>query len=372
MQMSLTQRPTLRSKSSKLNHTNKKGKTPMNTPTFQKAQKVIKKARIGLSGVAGSGKTLTALKLAQGLGKRIALIDTENNSSVLYGDRLDFDVLNLEPPFEIPKYIDAIHQAEAAGYEVLILDSISHAWAGEGGILDTQGKMADGGMNSFTAWRKLTPQHNAFVEAMLRSKLHLIATMRAKMDYVVETNDKGKSVPKKVGLAPIQREGMDYEFDIVLDLDLNHNAMSTKDRSSLFDGRIVTRPDEKVGQQILGWLNHTANLPEQVQRAASVQNTVVGKGGTTLAKPSPAPGQISRPNPPLFDNSGAITGEKETAAMMGAISHATTTERLLAIDKSRRLGFDTNRLTKDQARRIREAIDERQLELSRVAGTKAA
>ncbi|TSA22501.1 hypothetical protein D4R75_04900 [bacterium] len=178
---------------------------------FQKAQRIVKKARIGLCGAAGSGKTLSALKIACGLGSRIALVDTENNSSVLYADRLDFDVLNLEPPFEIDKYIKAIHQAEVAGYDVLILDSISHAWAGEGGLLDTQGKLADGGMNSFTAWRKLTPQHNAFIEAMIRSKLHLIATMRSKMDYVVETNEKGKSVPKKVGLAPVQREGMDYE-----------------------------------------------------------------------------------------------------------------------------------------------------------------
>ena len=190
----------------------------MNSPSlstqlsgFQKAQRIVKKARIGICGAAGSGKTLSALKIATGIGHRIALVDTENNSSVLYADRIDFDVLNVEPPFEIDKYIKAIHQAEAAGYDVLILDSISHAWAGEGGLLDTQGKLADGGMNSFTAWRKLTPQHNAFIEAMIRSKLHLIATMRSKMDYVVETNEKGKSVPKKVGLAPIQREGLDYE-----------------------------------------------------------------------------------------------------------------------------------------------------------------
>jgi hypothetical protein len=161
----------------------------------------------------------------------------------------------IEPPFEIEKYINAIHPAENSGYDVLILDTISHAWAGEGGILDTQGKMADGGMNSFTAWRKLTPQHNAFVEGMVRSKLHLVAPMRTKMEYVVETNDKGKWVPRKVILAPVQREGMDYEFDIVFDIDLNHNAISTKDRSSLFDGKMIPRPDERIGSQILEWLN---------------------------------------------------------------------------------------------------------------------
>jgi hypothetical protein len=330
--------------------------------TFQKAQKVVKNARIGICGVAGSGKTLTALKLATGLGKRIALVDTENNSSVLYGDRIDFDVLNLEPPFEVAKYIEAIHAAEASGYDVLVLDSISHAWAGEGGILDTQGKMADGGMNSFTAWRKLTPQHNAFVEAMLRSKLHLIATMRAKMDYVVETNDKGKSVPRKVGLAPVQREGLDYEFDVVFDLDLNHNAISSKDRSSLFDGRIITKPDEKVGGQVLDWLNRGKGLPaaKPPQPLAAIHNQPARRsaGGSAAEKPH------------LFSDAGNPLGEKETNAMLDAVAKATTQQRLLEIEKSRHLGLNTDRFTLDQARRIRLAIDARQVELG--AKTKAA
>ncbi len=309
---------------------------------FQKAQRIVKKARIGLCGAAGSGKTLSALKLASGLGQRIALVDTENNSSVLYADRIDFDVLNIEPPFEIDKYIKAIHQAEAAAYDVLILDSISHAWAGEGGLLDTQGKMADGGMNSFTAWRKLTPQHNAFIEAMIRSKLHLIATMRSKMDYVVETNEKGKSVPKKVGLAPVQREGMDYEFDIVFDLDLNHNAQSTKDRSSLFDGRLVSKPDEKIGKQILEWLDRG----QQPAPAA----TVVASIGT-----------------PMFNESGFLTGEKEAVAMLEAIQKATTVDRLNSIEQSRLKGISSKRLIEDQGKRIATAIDSRRRQLQSVS-----
>jgi hypothetical protein len=329
-----------------------------NKPTgFQKAQRIVKKARIGLCGVAGSGKTLSALKIALGIcaagasasggGKRIALVDTENNSSVLYADRIDFDVLNIEPPFEIEKYIKAIHQAEAAGYDVLILDSISHAWAGEGGLLDTQGKLADGGMNSFTAWRKLTPQHNAFIEAMIRSKLHLIATMRSKMDYVVETNEKGKSVPKKVGLAPVQREGMDYEFDIVFDLDLNHNALSTKDRSSLFDGKLVSRPDEKIGKQILEWL-------ERGQQPAQAANVV------------------AQTRTPLFNESGALTGEKEAAAMLDAIRNATTVERLNSIEQSRLKGVTTKRLTEEQSKKIADAIVLKRQMLQSILQPKAA
>jgi hypothetical protein len=227
---------------------------------------------------------------------------------------------------------------------VLILDSISHAWAGEGGLLDTQGKLADGGMNSFTAWRKLTPQHNAFIEAMIRSKLHLIATMRSKMDYVVETNDKGKSVPKKVGLAPVQREGLDYEFDIVFDLDLNHNALSTKDRSSLFDGKLVSRPDENVGKQILEWL----------QRGQQPTQT-------------PAPERV-----PLFSDSGALTGEKETAAMLEAIEKATTIERLNSIEQSRIKGLTAKRLTSEQARQVAEVVASKRRQLQSPGQPKAA
>ena len=354
---------------------------------FQKAQKVVKNARIGLCGVAGSGKTLTALKIALGLGKRIALIDTENNSSVLYGDRVDFDVLNLEPPFEIEKYINAIHLAENSGYHVLILDTISHAWAGEGGILDTQGKMADGGMNSFTAWRKLTPQHNAFVEAMVRSRLHLVATMRSKMEYVVETNDKGKSIPRKVGLAPVQREGMDYEFDIVFDIDLNHNAMSTKDRSSLFDGKMIPRPDEKIGKQILEWLNRGVisdgdfDPPKKPSAMRSSKPLFALTSQSVQAKPlngdaSPSANPLVNPEAAeriqLFNDAGIVTGEKETVALLEAIGNATTLDRLLSIDKSRRLGFNTNQLTKDQARQVRQAIDKRQSEIAASKATKAA
>jgi len=321
--------------------------TSSTTPSFQKAQRIVKKARIGLCGAAGSGKTLSALKIASGLGQRIALVDTENNSSVLYADRIDFDVLNIEPPFEIDKYIKAIHQAEAAGYDVLILDSISHAWAGEGGLLDTQGKLADGGMNSFTAWRKLTPQHNAFIEAMIRSKLHLIATMRSKMDYVVETNEKGKSVPKKVGLAPVQREGTDYELDIVFDLDLNHNAQSSKDRSSLFDGRLISKPDEKVGKQILEWL-------DRGQQPVQATNTA-------------APAQA-----PIFNESGFLTGEKETKAMLEAIQKADSIGRLDSIDQSRLKGLSSKKLTQEQANLIADTIATRRDQLQSVSRTKAA
>lgn len=336
---------------------------PTNVLQFKKAQYVTKKARIGLSGPSGSGKTLTALKIAFGIcaienNSKIALVDTENNSSVLYSDRIEFDMLNIEPPFEIQKYINAVKAAEEAGYHVLILDSISHAWAGEGGLLDVQGKLSDGGMNSFTAWRKLTPQHNAFVEAMIRSKLHVIATMRSKMDYIVEQNDKGKAVPKKVGLAPIQREGMDYEFDIVFDLDLGHNAISTKDRSSLFDGKVLTKPSEEVGTQIIIWLNRNTQTATQSKQTEKEATVIPSNQAATN------PTELQRSRTPLFNDNGQRFGEKETEAMLDAIAKATTIERLFSIEQSMSKGLSSKKITTEQSETVKKAIQERSTQLA--------
>ncbi|MBI5470892.1 MAG: AAA family ATPase [Ignavibacteriae bacterium] len=278
---------------------------------------------------------------------------------MLYSDRIDFDMLNIEPPFQIEKYIEAIKTAEQAGYHVLILDSITHAWAGEGGLLDVQGRLSDGGMNSFTAWRKLTPQHNAFVEAMIRSKLHIIATMRSKMDYIIEQTDKGKAVPKKVGLAPIQREGMDYEFDIVFDLDLGHNAISSKDRSSMFDGKVLIKPNEELGSQITSWLNRNGSAPSTINKQPSTMAS-----STVSGHPS-----SSQPQALLFNDNGHKLGEKETEAILFAVKHAQTVERLFSIEQSMSKGLNAKKITAEQAEQVKKAIQERSTQLNQ---TKAA
>lgn len=224
---------------------------------FQKAERKKAKLRLGICGTSGSGKTFSALLIAKGLGSKIAVVDTENHSAELYAGKEgmpDYDVCILSPPYETEKYIKAIEDAEKAGYDVIILDSISHAWAGEGGLLDQQGKIADSGRgNSYTAWRNVTPKHNKFIEKMLSCNLHLIATMRSKTEYALQTNDKGKQEPKKIGMAPIQREGMDYEFTSVFDMDINHNAIPSKDRTGLFDGKIF-KPTTETGITLKTWL----------------------------------------------------------------------------------------------------------------------
>ena len=171
---------------------------------FRKAERRKAKLRLGITGPAGSGKTYGALLVAFGLGGKIAMIDTENGSG-------DYDVGSIGAPYTVQKYLQAIHEAESSGYDVVIIDSLSHAWNGEGGLLDMQGRIADQSrMNSFAAWRQVTPLHNKLVETMLASPCHIIATMRSKTEYVQVENERGRTEIRKVGLAPVQREGMDY------------------------------------------------------------------------------------------------------------------------------------------------------------------
>lgn len=235
---------------------------------IRKAERKKAKLRLGLAGPSGSGKTMGALKLAFGLGGKTGLIDTEHGSGDLYAHLGDYDVITLEAPFTVAKYLEAIRAFEAAGYGTIIIDSLSHAWSGDGGLLDKQGKIADKIGNSYTAWRTVTPEHNALVDAMLQSDAHIIATMRAKTEYVLETNDKGKQAPKKIGMAPVQRDGMEYEFTVFLDIAIDHTATASKDRTSLFDGEYFKISD-KTGKKLLAWLESGAE-PEAVITPAQV------------------------------------------------------------------------------------------------------
>ena len=231
---------------------------------FRKAEKHKAKLRLAITGTAGSGKTYGALLIAQGLGGKIAMIDTENGSGDLYADKFDYDICRINAPYTVQKYLQSIHEAEEAGYDVLIIDSLSHAWAGEGGLLDMQGKIADSSRsgNSFAAWRQVTPWQNRLVETILTSKCHIIATMRSKTDYIQAENEKGRTEIKKVGLAPVQRDGVEYEFTTVFDLSITHSASVSKDRTSLFDGQIFQLSPE-VGKKLKEWLENGIDIEER-------------------------------------------------------------------------------------------------------------
>jgi|ETNvirenome_6_85_1030632.scaffolds.fasta_scaffold50547_3 hypothetical protein len=230
---------------------------------FKKATKEKSKLRILFEGASGSGKTYSSLVLASGFNEKIAVIDTEKGSASLYSSEFDFDVCELSPPYTPESYTSTIKLAESEGYGIIIIDSITQEWSGPGGCLDIQSNLG----GQYRDWAKVTPRHNKFIESILQSKCHIVATARTKADYVVETNSKGKSAPKKVGLKTEQRDGLDFEFTSVLRLNENHMFESTKDRTHLFDGKdgIVTKEHSHL---LLSWLNEGIEkvVPEEKEK----------------------------------------------------------------------------------------------------------
>ena len=240
---------------------------------FSKAERRKAKLRLAITGPAGSGKTYGALLVAMGLGGKIALIDTENGSGNLYSSLGEYYVEPLEAPYTVEKYLTAIHGAEQAGFDVLIIDSLSHAWAGEGGLLERKDKIAEinKNVNGYTAWGKVTPLHNKLIEAILSSRCHIIATMRSKTEYVLVENDKGKKEPRKVGLAPVQRDGVEYEFGTVFDLGADHTVSVSKDRTSLFDGQIFALSKD-IGSKLKEWMESGIDAPAYQPASSATQN----------------------------------------------------------------------------------------------------
>jgi hypothetical protein len=227
--------------------------------SFTKATKKQAKLRMAIDGPSGSGKTFTSLMLAKKLcpnGKRIRVLDSERGSASKYADVFDFDTAAIDPPFTLDKYIALIREAAADPETgVLIIDSLSHAWSGEGGALDRVEQEKTKTRNDFTAWRNVTPLHNKLVDTILSCPVHVLVTMRTKIEYVMEQNDKGKMVPKKVGTKPVQREGMEYEFDVIVDMDVENNGIVSKSRCSALSGNVYRKPGDDVGGILLNWLS---------------------------------------------------------------------------------------------------------------------
>jgi len=231
--------------------------------TFTKAVKRKEKLRMALDGPPGSGKTWTSLTLAQVLAAdvdgRIAVIDSERGSARKYASDFDFD--HLELPDNSPHtYIGAIRAADEAGYAAIIIDSLSHAWEGTLELKDNVTKRQRG--DSFGAWREVTPVHNELVDTMLRVRAHLIVTMRTKMAHEIETDERtGKNKVVKLGLKPIQRDGVEYELDVVGDLDDENTLTISKSRCSALAGAVIRRPDEHLAKTLLGWLDDGEDAP---------------------------------------------------------------------------------------------------------------
>lgn len=291
---------------------------------FQKATKRQSRLRMALDGPSGSGKTYTALAFATALanGGGIAVIDTERGSASKYADLFTFDVLELET-FAPQQYIAGIEAAEQAGYAVLVIDSLSHAWEGEGGVLDLhdQATKRDRSGNSYTAWKDITPLHRKLVDAILQSRCHIIVTMRSKTEYVLVPDDKGRQVPKKIGMAPVQRQGMEYEFDIVADLDIDHNMVVSKSRCFAVADDVVSKPDAKWFAKVAAWLTDGAPEPERKAPAPEPDSKAPGEQKVTKSETSSTQGgqpvHSTKPTRP-YDPDTLKKGLAQKAAKGGA------------------------------------------------------
>lgn len=277
---------------------------------FKKAVKYDAKGRIALAGPAGSGKTYTALTLATALadGKEIALIDTERGSASKYADLFSFDVMELDT-FHPDKFVAGIKEAEAAGYAVLVIDSLSHAWNGPGGLLEIVDQIArrSQSKNTFNAWGDATPIQQRLTDALTRSNMHIIVTMRSKTEYVVEQNAQGKSVPRKVGTAPIQRDGMEYEFDVFADMDIDNTMIVQKSRCPALTNAVIAKPDTKVAETLKAWLSG---------EAAPAISVVASSNGRQADADPPATDQQLASIRKLCEHLG-----KEPEPQMGAMSY---------------------------------------------------
>jgi hypothetical protein len=224
---------------------------------FTKAVKYGSKLRMALIGTSGSGKTYSSLAIASGLGKRIAFVDTEHGSARKYADVFDFDVIEFDS-YAVDNFLNAIHAAEAAGYDVLIIDSLSHAWSGKDGLLEYVDMLTEKSRskNAYTSgWREATPLHNRLIDTILASKLHIIACMRSKTEMVMQDDPRtGKKSPVKIGMQPVQREGMEYEFDVIGDMTMEHKLIVSKSRCRDIDGKIFEKPGADFAAILSEWL----------------------------------------------------------------------------------------------------------------------
>jgi len=272
--------------------------------SFKKAVKEQAKLRLAVGGIAGSGKTFSALAIASVMSRmmrdsghgdgRIAVIDSERGSASLYADKFDFDVCEIDS-FSPLAYVDKIKEAEEAGYDFIIIDSLSHAWAGKDGALEQKDKIAERSAsgNGWTAWAKVTPKQNALIDAMLGSKAHVIATMRQKMKHIQTVDEKGKTKIEKVGLELVQRDQIEFEFTLCGETDHTHTLKISKTRVDGIDlDEQFEKPGETFAKKIYSWLMSGAP-PRPREQSAPVTDRDI-KPDNVQDAPSPVLSELDR------------------------------------------------------------------------------
>jgi hypothetical protein len=297
---------------------------------FKKATKAAANGRIAVFGPSGAGKTFTSLRVATGLadGKPIAFIDTERHSAVKYSDRFQFDVLELEDR-SVAGYCEAIKLAEQGGYSVLIIDSLTHAWQELLEEIERLAKAKYRG-NTWSAWSEGTPLQRKLIDAILGFPGHIIATMRSKTAWETNQDSNGRNRPVRVGLAPEQGKGVEYEFDLLLELSTDHIANVIKDRTGKWQDRLIDSPGEIFGTQLAAWLSDG----EPAKPAA-------------VATPKPV-----EPAPPVADDLAVF---KAKEAIFAADSESKLKRYATAVHKKQDDGFYTS----EQAAELIKLLDER-------------
>jgi hypothetical protein len=261
---------------------------------FIKATKRKAKLRMSIHGPSGSGKTRSALEIARGLGAKIALLDTESGSASKYADIVDFDVEEVTGNYHPKHAIRVMEEAAAGGYDVLIIDSLSHFWNGMGGFLElvdeeVKKQRARGAKgDSFAAWKEIDPIYRRLIGAILACPTHVIVTMRAKQEYVKEQDDRGKTSIRKVGMAPEMRDAAQYEFDVEGMLDIDHNLVIGKTRCDELDGKVFHKPGREVADILNRWLSDGAPAADAPPPAPKAQEPRRATSKTTVAREAPA------------------------------------------------------------------------------------
>ena len=246
---------------------------------IRKAQKSKSKLKVGLAGTSGSGKTYSALLLASGMTSwdKVCVIDTENGSADLYDGLGEYNVITLKAPFSPERYIEAIRAAEEAGMEVIIVDSITHEWDGEGGCLEIVDKLG----GRYQDWSKVTPRHARFIQAILQSTSHVLTTVRKKQDYAMTQDANGRLKVEKKGLKEITREGFEYELTLSFDLSQNHLAATSKDRTGLFMDKPEFKITAKTGKTLKDWAEKGVEPPVRAE-SIEVEESEEGEIPTTI------------------------------------------------------------------------------------------
>ena len=309
----------------------------MTSVQFTPATKAQAKLRAALTGPAGSGKTFTAMRLAAGIGGRIAVIDTERGSASKYADRFAFDTHQLADR-TIEGYLAALDAAAKGGYDVLIIDSLSHGWHELLQEVDRLAKARFNG-NTWAAWSEGTPKQRRLIDALLDFPGHIIATMRSKTEWNQQTDEKtGRLRPVRIGLAPEQGKGIEYEFDLLLELSTDHVGRVIKDRTGKFQDRIIEKPDEAFGRELAAWL--AEGVPAMRPTTPAPQSA---KPSSPALPQPPAPAQPAGPACP-----GEAQRGPDLARLQALIAEHNLTDRQQAAWCSHFKAASLDHLTQQQ------------------------